>query len=180
MSTTTKRPFRIIATVVVLVLMFATVAVAGPMKQLPFTEDLSGGSTGVVFAENFPFGETFDGRCSTNSQMLTSMAGTGIVTHMGRVSWTNQHCVQLFYGTFSDADLVITAANGDQLYGTFDGAMTSETSFAEIMTILGGTGRFAGASGVVSETGSFDPITFELNVYGEGWISYDASDRSEP
>jgi len=175
MTTTTKSSITVAIAVVALVLTFAAAAFAAPTKQLPFKEDLSGGVTNTVFAEDFIAGDTFDGRCSKPSQMLTSMAGTGNVSHLGRVSWTSQHCTQLFAGTFGDADLVITAANGDRLYGTYSGWFTGDTSFAEVMTILGGTGRFAGAKGIVSEEGSFDPVTLDLEIRGQGWISYDAS-----
>lgn len=175
MSTTTKRSITAVIAVAALVLTFATAAVAAPTEQLPFKENLSGGVTNIVFAEDLIAGDTFDGRCTKPSQMLTSMGGTGNVSHLGRVSWTSQHCTQLFAGTFGDADLVIMAANGDRLNGTYSGWFTGETSFAEIMTILGGTGRFAGAAGVVNEVGSFDAVTFDLEIRGEGWISYDAS-----
>jgi len=81
-------------------------------------------------------------------------------------------------GTFSDADLVITAANGDELYGTYAGVMTGETTYVETMVITGGTGRSAGASGTVDESGWFDPDTGYMEVTGRGTITYDASDRS--
>jgi len=178
MTTITKRSITVVTAVIALVLTFAATALAAPAKQLPFKEDLGGGVTNVVLAEDFVGGETFDGRCSEPSQMLTSMAGTGRVSHMGRVSWTSQHCTQLFAGTFGDAKLVITAANGDSLYGTYSGWMTGEASFAEVMTIISGTGRFAGATGTVSEAGSYDATTFDLEIRGDGWILYDASQRA--
>ncbi|MCJ7782152.1 MAG: hypothetical protein MUQ27_15165, partial [Acidimicrobiia bacterium] len=103
---------------------------------------------------------------------------TGTISHLGRVSWTTEHCFQVFLGTFGDAVLVITSANGDQLYGTYDGVLTSGTTFVEDMIITGGTGRFAGASGVVAEAGWFDLATGYMEVTGDGWISYDASRRS--
>ena len=169
------------ATLAAAVLLLATVSTtaAGEPASRPFAEALSGYGTGMQMSPSFPGGDTFGGRCSEPSQWITSMAGTGIVGHLGRVSWTSEHCFQLFAGTFGDAEVVITAANGDRLYATYDGAMTSETTFAETMTILGGTGRFAAASGVVSESGWFDPDSGYMEVNGTGWISYDASDRSE-
>ena len=166
-----KLPVLLLATV-------STTAAGGPAAR-PFTEALGGYGTGMQMSPSFPGGDTFGGRCSEPSQWISSMAGTGIVGHLGRVSWTSEHCFQLFAGTFGDAEVVITAANGDRLYATYDGGMTSETTFAETMVILGGTGRFAAASGVVSESGWFDPDSGYMEVFGTGWISYDASDRSE-
>ena len=178
MTTMTKRSITVAITVLALVLTFAAAAFAALTKEVPFKEELRGAVTNVLEAEDFFAGDTFGGRCSVPSQMLISMAGTGIVNHMGRVSWTGEHCTQLFAGTFGDADVVITAANGDKLYGTYSGWFTGETSFAELMTILGGTGRFAGATGSVDEVGSFDPDTSALEIHGDGWILYDASQRA--
>ena len=48
----------------------------------------------------------------------------------------------------------------------------------ETLFITGGTGRFAGASGTVEESGWFDPDTAYMVVTGRGTITYAASDRS--
>ena len=79
---------------------------------------------------------------------------------------------------YQSAELVITAANGDQLFGTYDGVMTGETSFAETMIVTGGTGRFVGASGEVEESGWFDPDSGYMEIAGDGFIIYDASGRA--
>jgi hypothetical protein len=107
-----------------------------------------------------------------------SSAGTGHDTHMGLVTCTSDHCFQLLTGTFSDARVVITASNGDRVYATYDGVMTGETTFADSVSITGGTGRFAGATGSVDETGWFDPDTGYMEVGGVGTIRYDASERA--
>jgi hypothetical protein len=167
----------------IVALLVATVpaAVAASLMERPLKEDLSGYATGIVYAEDFAVGDTFGERCSQPSQWISTSAGTGTISHLGRVSWRTEHCFQLFRGTFGafgDAVLVVTSVNGDQLYGTYDGVMTGETTFVEEMIITGGTGRFAGASGVVTEAGWFDPGTGYMEITGDGWISYDASQRS--
>lgn len=154
-------------------------AAAGRMIGRPLSEDLSGYTVGMVMSPVFPEGDTFGGRCSTPSQWISTSSGTGVISHLGAVSWVTEHCFQLGTGTFGDARLVITAANGDRVYGTYDGVMTGETTFAETLTITGGTGRFAGASGTVDETGWFDPVTGYMEVTGTGWIVYDASARAD-
>lgn len=171
------------ATIVLLVVAMLAIAVpasAGRSVERPVREKLSGYVVGIEYAPDFPAhaGDTFDGHCSVPSQWVSTMSGTGTISHLGRVSWTTEHCFQLFAGTFSDADLVITAANGDELYGTYAGVMTGETTYVETMVITGGTGRFAGASGTVEESGWFDPDTGYMEVTGRGTITYDASDRS--
>ena len=77
-----------------------------------------------------------------------------------------------------DGELVITAANGDKVFGTYEGVMTSDTTFVETMIITGGTGRFVGASGTIDETGWFDLDTGYMEITGRGAIAYDASRRA--
>ncbi len=175
------RSIAVIFAIAALLVAVVPAAFAASLKERPLKEDLSGYATGIVYAEDFGNGDTFNNRCSRPSQWISTSEGTGTISHLGRVSWTTEHCFQLFLGTFGefgDAEVVITSANGDQLYGTYDGVMTSATTFAEDMIITGGTGRFAGASGVVAEAGWFDPATGYMEVTGDGWISYDASRRS--
>ncbi len=168
--------------VIVVLLAIAAPALAGRAIERPIREDLSGHAVGIVYAPNFPYeGDTFGGRCSVPSSWISTSAGTGTISHLGRVSWTTEHCFQLFagdFGTFGDPELVITAANGDQLFGTYAGVMTSDTTFAETVIITGGTGRFAGATGTIDETGWFDPATGYMEITGVGSIVYDASGRA--
>jgi len=166
-----------VSVAVVAMLAVALPAAAGESVERPIKENLSGYMTGMAMSPSFPEGDTFDDRCSEPSQWVSTSAGSGVMSHLGSVAWTLEHCYQLFDGTFGDAEVVITAANGDQLFGTFDGIMTGETTFAETLIITGGTGRFVGASGSVEETGWFDPDTGYMEVTGAGSIVYDASNR---
>jgi len=166
-----------VSVVVVALLAAALPAAAGESVERPIKENLSGYVIGMALSPSFPGGDTFDGRCSEPSQWVSTSAGSGVMSHLGSVAWTLEHCYQLFDETFGDAELVITAANGDQLFGTFDGIMTGETTFAETMIITGGTGRFVSASGSIAETGWYDPDTGYMEVTGVGSIVYDASNR---
>ena len=163
--------------VVVALLALAIPAFAGQAIERPIREDLSGYTVSMVFSPS-PDGDTFDGRCSEPSQWISTSTGTGRISHLGRVTWTTEHCFQLATGTFGDADLVITAANGDKLFGTYDGYMTGATTFAETLIITGGTGRFSGATGTIDEVGSLDLATGYMQIDGYGFITYDASNRA--
>jgi hypothetical protein len=167
-----------VAVVVATLLTAALPAAAGESAERPIREDLTGYLIGLVYSPSFPGGDTFDERCSEPSQWISTMSGSGSISHLGQVSWTTEHCFQLFAGTFGDARLVVTAANDDKLFGTYDGVMTGETAFAETMIITGGTGRFAGASGTMDETGWFDPVTGYMEITGIGSVVYDASNRA--
>ena len=126
---------------------------------------------------------TFEGRCSTPSNWLGHMEATGTMSHLGTVHYDAWHCVQFdvqtFTGTFNDSEVVLTAANGDSVTMVHEGAFVAGetigiTADAEI---TGGTGRFAGAEGTVTET---FVETWDLDFSGtlDGVITYDASGRS--
>jgi hypothetical protein len=168
----------LVAGALVVLLAAAVPAAAGQLAERTIKEDLSGYLTGLEYSPGFPAGDYFDGRCSEPSQWVSSMSGTGQISHLGYVTWATEQCFQLFAGTFGDAELVVTAANGDMLFGTYSGVMTGETTFAETMVITGGTGRFTGASGTIDETGWFDADTGYVEITGVGSIIYDASDRA--
>lgn len=83
--------------------------------------------------------------------LLVQGAGDGTATHLGRFTMTYAAVADLATPTATGTyDFV--AANGDQLHTTFVGiaAVSVEptvVSFTEVLTIVGGSGRFAGATG---------------------------------
>jgi hypothetical protein len=94
----------------------------------------------------------------------------GVGTHTGR--FTNEGSGWMLPDGFTSGSGIVTAANGDQLF------WHSEVQGA--VTISGGTGRFEGATGVIT-TGLDDPpeITFENGTMiikytytGTGTITY--------
>jgi hypothetical protein len=105
-------------------------------------------SVGVEWAEESDFG----GRCETPSQYLLRGAGRGQLTHMGRVAVMTEHCGQYPDGTWDGGLMTIVAADGSAVYGTYTGISipdfdTETYVMTNDFTIVGGTGRFAGASG---------------------------------
>ena len=151
--------------VMVLVALAAVPALAGGHER-PFKEDLTGYGMPPIMDP-----AAVGARCGENALWISTMAGTGTITHLGRVTWEAEHC---FYAdfTFGGAELTITAANGDQLFGTYDGMMTGATTWIDTMIILDGTGRFEGATGEVAESGWVDMDSGYMEVTGEGWITY--------
>ena len=95
-------------------------------------------------------------------QLLVSLAGGGKATHVGRYTIINSHCVNPETGVLTDGTFVKTAANGDQISGTYTGnseiiqppepigifEVTGNLSFTS------GTGRFAGVTGTAEMNGS--------------------------
>ena len=70
----------------------------------------------------------------------------GKMTHLGRVSshWT--HCAPVTQPVYTNGHVVFTAANGDQLVGEY----SDELAPPWTIHVVGGTGRFADASGTIS------------------------------
>ena len=84
--------------------------------------------------------------------MSVHLTGGGAATHLGRYTFTLEGTVDLRNGRgVGSAEFV--AANGDSLYTTFvgqgvpTGGTPTENLVTETYTIVGGTGRFAGAGG---------------------------------
>ena len=91
-----------------------------------------------------------------------TITGGGRAAHLGRYGWFSTHTVSFLTSPFtvSGGDLTLTAANGDQLFGTYSG--TSQFVGVDLLTftlnieIDGGTGRFEGAEGSITATGEVD------------------------
>ena len=91
-----------------------------------------------------------------------SVIGQGEAVHMGATTAvTTDQAVNLITGD-GTATYTLTAANGDTILLAMEAQTTfvslSELTFAGSYTVAGGTGRFAGATGCGSLTGS---ATFE-------------------
>ena len=109
----------------------------------------------------------------------------GVLAHVG--SFTGQNTVQfvpagptsfVFSGTTT-----LTAANGDELFTTFQGSGTNTSATTSMstsnVTITGGTGRFEGATGTVTETINSTLVslvgttaTYHDTATDQGTISY--------
>ena len=88
------------------------------------------------------------------SGFTTITTGTGTASHMGRTIWESQHCLGPD-DTLLDSELVLTAANGDEVHVTYTGACPALADVGDPFTcsgssvISGGTGRFVNATGTL-------------------------------
>lgn len=160
-----------------------------PEKELPFSLSADAVILDLEFAPGFGpplFGTSdFGGHCSVPADVIPRFSLEGQATYLGRFTGIGEHCTRINWamgGSFiSDGVLTLTAANGDELWSNYE-RVTSDPDTPEVHTFVGGTGRFASASGgglgdpecvidIAAETGT---CTFTL----EGVIVYDASIRS--
>ncbi len=121
---------------------------------------------------------TIVGKCENGGQSFVE-TGVGLVEQMGKSKWSDKYCMNPTTWTASGRDAVITAENGDKVFLkiTLLFTWTSKTAgtWVEEETIIGGTGRFAAASGGSHSAGSFtltSPTTAEWAGSGTGLIAY--------
>jgi len=131
----------------------------------------------------------FAGRCELTVAPLPSTpplvrqtdTGTCQFSHLGRTKYEGVLELDLAART-QRGERTLTAANGDELrlttVGTSAPAGPGLVSFTATFTIVGGTGRFANATGQGRAEGTANLITSKTSVAMDGWIDYDASGRS--
>jgi hypothetical protein len=101
--------------------------------------------------------------------------GSCQLTHLGKTDFYGEQDINFAAGTQSGWRRW-TAANGDELHLTHTGTSgliaPGMIGFSAQMTIVGGTGRFAGATGSARGTGVANLAARSTSVTLEGWIKY--------
>lgn len=146
---------------------------------------------GPPAARQVPLKATFNGpgvaadipadRCPVLTIQIT---GSGTSTHLGKFTTVQSHCAAPPSLAFTDGEFTLTAANGDQVFGTYEGQfLPLEPPLAAIdgaFTFTGGTGRFEGATGGGDASGVQNLATGEATVVLDGSISSVGSNKQGP
>jgi hypothetical protein len=151
-----------------LLAVFTLLCLAGPMMaqdELPFRGTVSGSST----------------RSPIDScHFLVTISAEGQATYLGNFTWQSTHTLNVCTNPFtvSGGSVTLTAADGDQLFGTYTGTshvIPNTTppviAFDVTITITGGTGRFANTTGTIEGTGQADTGTGAATATLAGTIS---------
>ena len=146
----------------VVVAVLAALTLSGPAmaagKPVPF----KGRSSGVVTTVRI---DPVAGLAYTRAE------GQGQATHLGRFTQTgdvaNEDATGIPRGTWT-----LTAANGDMLFLTMGGHGIDETHGFGAFTVVGGTGRFQGASGYYEQLITFNTLFTEFTDVLEGTIAF--------
>jgi hypothetical protein len=97
--------------------------------------------------------------------------GTGTGSHVGRFDIDLSFCMDPATGAISDAAATVAAANADRIVMTGNGQAVSPTELTFNLDIVGGTGRFDGATGTLAVVGLVGAAG-NWTSSGTGWISY--------
>ena len=97
------------------------------------------------------------GPCETGGMAL-EVTGTGHTTQLGSYTGHYRECFDPATGAVTGGTFTLTAANGDKLFGTFNGQARptddpNVVSYDDPGVISGGTGRFADAGGTMTTSG---------------------------
>jgi hypothetical protein len=104
----------------------------------------------------------------------------GVASHLGAMTGTGSNCTAWTLATSAvaiwDGLATFVAADGSTLNtvseGTQDAPVAGVAAFEATHTIIGGTGRFAGASGLWIVTGTIDFTTGAVSGQAAGRLSY--------
>jgi len=151
-----KRLTRIRTLMPILFLLLGTIPVSA--VERPFALSGSGVATLILNEQGMPIGAI--------------PTGSGTATHLGQ--WTVTGSVKYTPDAngvlHSSGDATIVASNGDKVQVRVDGVLDPVAGMDQgIFHIVGGTGRFEGASGDANFVVQINPLTggFDLTVVGK-------------
>ena len=145
-----------------------------------------GATGGLSASRRVPFSATVVGHANPTPTadpcvFNNTEGGSGTAVHMGAIAWASAETVNFCtnsQGADVAGEFVFTAANGDQLTGTYvtlahPDFAAGEITFSGEWTVTAGTGRFAAASGegTLSGQGSLAP-PFDVSATFVGAIAY--------
>ena len=128
--------------------------------------------------------QPFSGRCETAFAPPTLPPppvirqvdeGECVLSQLGRTSAYIVQDIDIAAGTQQSVEISLTAANGDILHASTAGTNTpngSGVAFQATMTLTGGTGRFANATGQATVVGSANFRTNTASFVVDGVIAY--------
>jgi len=158
-------------------------ALAACAERLPTSPTMTS-SSGTVGLERSGALRPLKGSCTTTFSappfplppILHQIdTGTCNLTHLGLTDFYGELDINFAAGTQSGWRR-LTAANGDELHltvaGTNAGVVGGLVSINAQLTIVGGTGRFAGAIGSARATGVATLATRSTSITVDGWVNY--------
>ena len=112
--------------------------------------------------------------------LIGNISGTGLASHLGKITLVSSDCINPINETgtafsFFSNQVVLSVPNGDQIIAAYNGILTSNGTVGVISggyQIVGGTGRYAQATGAGTVQGAEDFLTGAGSIQLTGTISY--------
>jgi hypothetical protein len=116
-------------------------------------------------------------RCGPNALTL-GFDIEGVGTHFGRFSGSGTNCTLFTLGTQAvpiyEGIVVLEAADGSTITTSYEGGQGAPAggvaTFSQAHTIVAGTGRFAGATGELTVTGTINLANLTVSGTATGWL----------
>lgn len=162
------RSARFFVLVGALLLMGVPGSVDADSSSRPFDGTLRGEVTFPFVGDECPASDVFLGGLRTDSE------ASGVVTHLGRTTMTSQHCTPAG-AAIEGGEMTLVAANGDMVYLEYTGTAPPPGPDGVIVVavdfdIVGGTGRFDGATGGGQMTAYVVFAGFETPAWPATWV----------
>jgi hypothetical protein len=160
-----------------------TAGVLIPLLLACFAAVFISAATPATAGDLVPFKATFTGSSTSGpgfpcAALRSDIVGGGHATHLGKFTTVQHHCFDPADPTlaFTEGFYTFTGANGDTIFGTYHGHLVpiiAPSVFAIVgeFTIEGGTGRFVGATGGGTASGTLNVATGVTTVMLDGVIS---------
>lgn len=156
------------AGIVAILLVGALAAPVAAAQQRPMEGTFSGA----------PLPELPEQRCA--GALTIGFAISGTATHLGQFAGTGTNCTEFTFTTEAvaiwDGIVIVEAADGSTLVlhseGGQDEPVNGVATYSHVDTVVGGTGRFADAEGVMTVSGTINFTTFLVTGSISGWLSY--------
>ena len=112
--------------------------------------------------------------------LTIGFAINGVLSHLGQMTGGGTNCTEFTLATESvsiwDGIAIVTAADGSTLTLAYEGQQGAPTNgvatFTHQDSVIGGTGRFEGATGELTISGLLDFADLTVTGSVSGWISY--------
>ena len=143
-----------------------------------FVPGVVGAQSATPFKATVAITETIGASDIPGCFLLGNISGKGLASHGGKITVDSTDCINPMNATtfsFASERVVLTVSSREQIWASYAGTLTAEGPIGVIAggyRIVGGTGRYAGATGAGTIQGVEDMTTGKGQIQLIGTIVY--------